>query len=807
MREFVRELGFALRSLRSQPGLSFIAVTALGLGIGFTAVMFSIVYGALYRGLPFTDGDRICAVIGTNPQEDIEQTPVSIHDYTDWREQQTSLEELAAFYSGTVNVTVGEQPERYDGAFMTASAFRVVGVQPFLGRTFTDEEARPGAPPLLVLGHHVWRDRFASDPGVLGRAVKVNGEEATIIGVMPEGFRFPQLEDLWVPLRLDPLALPRGEGSTVTPFGKLRSGVTPEQATAELSGIARRLAEAYPESNRGLDAVVKPYTKMAMGGDSEPIMLSMLGTVLLVLIVACVNVANLLLARAAGRTKELAIRTAMGASRSRLLLHLVAEASILALAGAALGALVAKLGLDFFTRVVEPTQPPFWMAFTVDGPILLFIMGVTLLAARVSGLIPGLKVSGSRTHELLKDESRGSSSLRIGRLSRFLVMGEVALSVGLLVSAGLMVKGMIRLRTLDYGFERQEVLTARLGLFPAEYPGAEDRRLFFQELLDGLQARPEVVTAALANTLPGLGANTVRFALAGETHAQETDYPRTRTAFVTPGFFETFGVQPLQGRTFERSDHASGLPVAVVNAGFAQRFFPGQDPLGRQIRMGTAEGEEPWLTIVGVVPDLLMQGVANSDEVTQGVYLPLAQSDAQFISIAVRGRGDPMALASVVRDQVRALSPDTPLYWVRTQERALAEENWVVDVFGGLFAVFGLGALFLAAVGLYGVMAFSVKQRTQEVGIRMALGARAGTVLGMVLTQGVRQIVVGLVVGLGLGALLSRGLGEFLTLVDPWDPTVFGGIALVLLLTGLLASYVPALRATRVSPVEALRER
>ncbi len=807
MGEFAKELRFAFRGLRNQPGLSFIAVVALGLGIGFTAVMFSIVYGALYRGLPFPDGDRIYAVLGTNPEQGIEQTSFSIHDYTDFKEQQGSLEDLGAFYSGTVNVTAGEQPERYDGAFMTASAFRALGVQPFLGRAFTDEEAHPGGAQVLVLGYHVWRDRFGSDPGVLGQAVKVNGEDATIIGVMPEGFRFPQLEDVWVPLRLDPVALPRGEGTYVTPFGRLKEGLTAEQATAELSGIAGRLAEAYPETNRGLDAVVKPYTKMAMGGDSEAILLSMLGTVLLVLMVACVNVANLLLARAAGRTKELAIRTAMGASRSRILLHLVSEASILAVAGAVVGAVVAKVGLDLFTRAVAYSDPPFWMSFTVDGPILLFIAATTLLAALVSGLIPGLKVSGSRTHELLKDESRGSSSMRIGRLSRFLVMGEVAMSVGLLVSAGLMVKGMIRLRTLDYGFDRQEVFTARLGLFPAEYPDVDDRRLFFQELVDGLTSRSEVISSALTTTLPGLGANSTRFAVAGEAYPQDTDYPRTRSAFVTPGFFETFGVEPLQGRTFNQGDDLDGLPVAVVNAGFARRYFPGEDPLGRQIRVGTGESEEPWLTIVGVVPDLFMQGVNNSDEVTQGIYLPLAQNDAQFISIAVRGRGDPLSLAPLVRNQVAALSPDTPLYWVRTQERALAEENWVVDIFGGLFAVFGLGALFLAAVGLYGVMAFSVKQRTQEVGIRMALGAGAKTVLGMVLGQGIKQIAVGLVVGLGLGALISRGMKELFTLVDPWDPSVFGGIALVLLLTGLVASYLPALRATRVSPVEALRER
>ncbi len=807
MGEFVRELRFALRGLRNQPGLSFIAVVALGLGIGFTAVMFSILYGALYRGLPFPDGDRIHVVVGRNPEEGIQQSNLSIHDYRDIQEQQDVFEELAAYYGGTANLTVGERPERHDGAFMTASAFRVVGVQPFLGRVFTEDEERPGAPQVVILGHQLWRDRFGSDPGVLGRQVKVNGEEATVIGVMPEGFRFPQSEELWVPLRVDPLALPRGQGSYVSPFGKLKPGVTTEEAQTQLSAVAQRLAEAYPETNHGLDAVVIGFTERAMGGDAKAIFFSMMGTVLLVLVVASVNVANLLLARAAGRTKELAIRSAMGASRSRVFLHLFAEASVLAVAGAVVGSAVAKVGLDLFTRLVEFTQPPFWMAFTVDGPILLFIAGLTALAALVAGLIPGLKVSGARTHELLKDESRGSSSLRIGRLSRFLVMGEVAMSVGLLVTAGLMVKGMIRLRTLDYGFERQAVLTARMGLFPAEFPEVRDRRLFFQELADRLQARPEIAHAGLTTNLPGFGANTTRFAVSGTAYVADADYPRARTAFITPGLFETFGVEPLQGRTFNRGDDAEGLPVAVVNQGFADRFFPGEDPLGRQIRLGAAESEEPWLTIVGVVPDLRMQGVANSDPVTQGIYLPLAQGDAQFISITARGRGDPMGLASLLREEVMALSPDTPLYWVRTQERALAEENWVVDIFGGLFAIFGLGALFLAAVGLYGVMAFSVKQRTQEVGIRMALGARAEDVLGMVLRQGVGQMGVGLVVGLGLGALLSRGMREIFVLVDPWDPSVFGAIAVALLATGVLASYVPARRATRVSPVEALRER
>jgi putative ABC transport system permease protein len=806
MREFVREIRLSFRSLAKQPGLALLAVLALGLGIGFTAIMFSIVHGALYRGLPFPDGDRIYAVLGTNPSEEIEQTQVSVHDYVDWRDQQNSIEELAAYYQGTINVTSREVPDRYDGAFMTASAFRVVGVQPFLGRAFRDEEDRPGAPVTLILGYQVWRDDFGSDNGVLGRSVRVNGEEGTIIGVMPEGFLFPILEQVWVPLRANPLALARGEGWTVTPFGKLQAGVPLEQAQTEFSGIAGRLAEVYPQTNEGLDAKVMLYTDSAVGPEAKAILFSMLLTVFLVLILACVNVANLLLARTAGRTKELAIRTALGADRSRVMTLLLSEASALAAGGALVGIGIAKVGIDLFARFTVETDPPFWFVWALDGPILLFILGVTVVVAVVAGLIPGLKVSGEKVHELLKDESRGSSSLRIGKLSRLLVMGEVAMSVGLLVTAGLMVKGMIKLRTMEYGFERQEVFTARIGLFPSDFPDTAEKSAFFRDLQDGLEAHPEVTVASLSDVLPGLGSGIASFALDGGVYPTDRDYPRARNIRVTPGYFETFGVQPLQGRTFNRGDDREGLRVALVNQSFGRRFSPEDAVLGKRIRFGQSESEEPWLTVVGVVPDLFMEGVGNDTDDPQGIYIPLAQADAQFVSIALRGRGDPSALAAIIRQEVALHSPDTPIYWPRTMQEALDEQLWFVDVFGGLFAVFGLGALFLAAVGLYGVMSFSVKQRTHEVGIRMALGAKSGNVLGMVLRQGAVQVVVGLIVGLGLGALLSRGLREGFTLVEPWDPSVFIGISLVLLATGFLATLLPARRATRVDPVEALRD-
>lgn len=806
MNTFLSELRFAFRSLRSQPGLTSIGVIALAMGIGFTAIMFSIVHGALYRGLPFPDGDRIYHLSGTNPSQGIERTAVPIHDYLDWREQQRSFEDIAAFYQGTINVSGVERPVRFEGAFMTANAFETLGVLPMLGRTFREGEDHPGAPGVIVLSYHVWRDQFGSDPGAVGQAVRVNGEPSTVVGVMPEGFRFPILQDVWIPLGMDALTLERGEGRALDVFGMMREGVTEEEATTEFTGIAQRLEQAYPEIHEGFRPLITPYTKNFIGDETESVLLVMLAVVLLVLVLACVNVANLLLARTAGRTKELAIRTAMGATRSRILGHLLAEATVLAGMGALLGLGIAKVGIGLFDRLTVATDPPFWFVFALDGPILMFIVAVTVLAALVSGVIPGIKASGAGTNEFLKDGSRGSSSLRIGRLSRLLVVGEVTLSVGLLVSAGLMMKGVVLLRTMDYGFDREEVFTARIGLFENDFPDVESRGAFFRELQASIQDRPEVTAVTLATALPGLGSGMERFALLGEAYDAVQDYPMARQSFITPGFFETFGTAGVQGRTFTLADDPGGEQVVIVNQSFVDRHFPGQDPMGEQIRVGTAEEDRPWRTIVGLAPDLYMQGVGNTDGEPHGFYIPLAQQDARFVTIAVRGRGDPLALASTVREEVAAIHPDTPLYWVQSMEEALAANLWQIDLFGGLFAIFGFGALFMAAVGLYGVLSFSVKQRTQEVGIRMALGAHGRDVLKLVLKQGILQVVIGLVMGLGLGWALSQAMQISIFGVEPWDPTVFMAISMVMLATGFLASYVPARRATRVSPVEALRE-
>jgi len=451
MAALLKDFRLGMRALFNRPASSAIAILAFGLGIGLCATMFSIIYGVYFRGIGVPEADRLTLIFRTNPTENIRRMGVGQHDFYDWREQQQSFSGLAGFSTGTINVSGQDRPERYDGGFISANAFGLLGVQPFLGRDFRPEDDVPGAPQALILGYHVWRDRYGSDPGVIGQAVRVNGRAGTIIGVMPEGFQFPVLQEVWIALQADPLVDPRGEGRQLSVFGKLREGVTQEEAETDLAGISQRLAQAYPETNEGLSSLITPYTENFIGQETENILLVMLAVVLLVLVVACVNVANLLLARTAGRTKELAIRTALGASRSRVMAHLLAEATVLSLLGALGGMAIAKVGIDLFAGFAMDTEPPFWFVFALDGPILLFVVAVTVLAAVVSGLVPGIKASGADANEYLKDASRGSSSLRIGRLSRLLVVGEVTLSVGLLVSAGLMIKGIVRLRTLEYG--------------------------------------------------------------------------------------------------------------------------------------------------------------------------------------------------------------------------------------------------------------------------------------------------------------------------------------------------------------------
>jgi putative ABC transport system permease protein len=797
----LKDLRYGARKLVHNPGFSAVSVVTLALGIGLTTTMFSIVYGGLMRGLPFEHPERIVSVRRANPVRDFREMSVTPHDFVDYRAQARSFESLAAFSNGTVNVSGSEKPERFDGAYMTANAFEVLRARPLLGRTFRPGEDAVGAPAVVVLGYDIWRNRFAGDRAVIGRVIRVNGEPAEVVGVMPKGFKFPAREALWTTLRR-PLEARRGDGDDLFVFGRLKPGVGVDRATVEMSTISRRLATAYPESNKDITAYVEPYTKSFIGKEITQLLMTMLFAVFLVLLIACANVANLLLGQAAMRAREVGIRTAMGATRGRIVLQFLTEPLALAAAGAVLGVGLAAVGVRLFNAAIASTGAPFWIDIRIDAPILAFVVAVTLFATFVSGVLPAIRASGANVNEVLKDESRGSSSFRGGRLSRVLVVFEIMLSMGLLVAAGLTIKSVTRLRSMDFGFPTKTIFTARVGLPESIYRDTAAQLRFYDELYRRLGDLQGVEGYTLTGMLPALGAPTQSFAVQGKPYAEDRDYPQTHYVTTYPGYFNTFNVQ-VRGRDFGSSDTQTSEPVAIVSRTLATRYFGREDPVGRRIRLGDSKSTEPWRTIVGVVPDMWNDGLENEDP--QTVYLPFPQSPQRYMSVTLRPRGSTGAMTGPVRALVSAIDPDLPIYFVKTLQERIDEDSWFYRVFGVLFMVMGGVALVLAAVGLYGVMAFNVSRRTREMGVRMALGAQPADVVRLIVRQGMIQLAAGLLLGVGLAYLLGRLLKIILFEVSAVDPLVYGGTVAVLVLAATAASLIPARRATRVDPMVALR--
>ena len=796
-----RDLRYAARSLRNSPGLTIVAALALTLGIGLTTTVFSIVYAALMKGLPYEGADRIAYVQRANPSRDVRDMGMSIHDFADYRARQRSFTSLAAFYSGTVNVSGNEKAERYSGSWTTSNLFGVYGVEPILGRGIRDGEDRPGGERVVVLGYRLWQDRFGGSRAVIGTQLRANGLPYTIVGVMPEKFALPFNVQLWMPLQMDPLATERGEGQELSVLGRLKPGVTLAAADAEMRAIAKRLETEHKKTNEGITARAVTFMDGELGPEPRQLLFTMLGAVGLVLLIACTNVANLLLDRAAHRSREVGIRTALGASRLAVVRQFLAEALVIAALGSALGVALAYVGVELFNRAIVDTQPPSWLDIRLHPPVLLFAIGAGLLATLASGALPAVQSSRSDINEVLKDSARGSSSLKIGKMSKALVVFEIALSCGLLVAAGLMIKSVSRIRNMDPGFPTANMFTARVG-FPAAYTDTLMQKRFFEQLEPKLAALPGVRAAAISSGLPGVGGGGSDFAVEGATYANARDYPRTGTLSVTASFFDTFGIPVRRGRGIQPSDRETTLPVVVVSQRFADKHFKG-DAVGRRIRLGNAESKEPWRTIVGVVPDVYSGNPEKPKD--ERIYLPFAQRHSNFASLAVRTAGPPAAIAPALRDAVASVNADIPIYFPYTMEEALARPLWFIRVFGTMFMIFGFIALFLASVGLYAVMAFSVSRRTREVGIRMALGAQGGDVVRMVFGQGLLQLGIGMAAGLALALGVSSVLSILLFDVQPRDPVVFGSVVGVLTLAGLMACLLPARRATRVDPLVALR--
>ncbi len=807
---FINDVKFGIRMLIKSPVLSLIAIVAFALGIGLTTTVFSIVNGAMYKGLPFDDADRVVSVWRVNPEREIERGGVTLYDYVEYRDQNSSLESFGLWSNGAVNlVGVDDKPERYQGARVTANMFDILRVAPVLGRGFLPEEEDPGAEPVMILGYEVWQEKFDGSPDVIGRTVRTNGETRTIVGVAPEGFKFPIEADMWAPLEVNPLEHDREDGPQYPGFGRLKPGVSLDRASADFATIGLRLEAEYPESNEGFSPIVEPFTKFTIGNELHALLFTMLGAAIGVLLIGCANVANLLFARAAVREKEVAVRSAIGAKRKQIVRQLLIEVGVLSAIGGAVGVLIGVGGVAWFNRAVATNPPPFWMTFDIDGRVLLFATLVSGLAAVAAGLFPALRATDKGLNEALNDEGRGSSSgLRMGRVTSAIVIGEVAVSCGLLIAAGLMIKSVAQLRTIDMPFAIENIFTARLNLPETDYPDADARTDFYREFLQRLQTTPGIEAATLSDGLPARGNGLRTFEIEGVDYPTERDYPRAREGIVTPGYFATFQAPVLEGRPFEFADTQDNLPVALVNRSFVREYFEDGVGIGKRFRIHQGDDVYDWMTVVGVVPDMKMEGIGNNDQSPAGYYVAVdqfAEILGNTVSVGARTSGDPGAMAARVRETLAALDPNLPVYDAMSMQAVIDDATWFYRVFGTLFMAFGFTALFLAAVGLYGVMSFSVSQRRREMGIRMALGAKEDRLILLAMRRGMRQLAIGIVIGIALAALATKPLQIILYEVDARDPVIFGGVVLSLALVGAVASYIPARRVSRIHPAEALQ--
>ena len=794
------------RMLLRYPALSLVAVLTLGLGIGLSTTVFCVVNGGIFKGLPFPGADRIVSLVATNSSKQQPRQPVSVQDLAVFQERQTSFEKIGAFGFAPLNLANTDgRPDRISGGDLTVAAFDAVGVQPILGRGFRDGDDRPGADPVILIGYRLWNERYGGAPDVLGKTLRVNGVTRTVIGVMPEVFAFPIREVAWIPLHVDPLAKPRGEDPRYQVIARLKPGVSVAQAKAEMAAIASRLDNEFPATNHGTGADVMPYAKTVLGPEAYGLMYTMLGAGIGVLLIACVNVSNLLVARSSLRRREVAVRMALGAARSRVVRQHLTEVLVLAVAGGGLGILLSVFGMRWFEQTLSINQPPFWITFELDYRVMLFVVGLIVLASLCAGGLPALHAARVDAGGALKDDSRTSTSAGLGRFSSALVVAELAVSCGLLIAAGLMVKSVVQLRNVQMPFAITNVLTARVDLSPAAYPGSAASIRFFEQLLPKLRAIPGIEAATLSDGLPAAGNGTIPVQIPGQAYAQTSDYPLAREGIVTSGYFDTFQTRLLAGREFLPSDVSTSPPVAIVNASFARTHYPNLDPMGRQFKRIRPGSKEPWLTIVGVVPDLLMEGIGNNNASPVGYYIPIAQSDvANGVRIAVRTAGDPAAATPSVRAAVASLDADLAIYEVLTMRVVIDRQTWFYTVFGSFFMAFGFCALFLASAGLYGVMSFAVTQRTREIGVRSALGANSGALIVLIMRKSVMQLAIGLVLGLGLALLASGALQPILYHVDPRDRAVFAAVAATLACVSLAASLLPARRVTTIDPVMAL---
>jgi putative ABC transport system permease protein len=811
LESLLQDLRFGLRMLRKNPGFSLVAILTLALGIGASTAIFSVVNGVLLRALPYYEPERLVMVWAHRPllqaQTGLADFPVAVADFVDWRNQSQVFEQMAAMRPLRINLTGGGEPESVVGLRASASLFPLLGARFAVGRAFLPEEDRAGADRVVVISHGLWQRRYGADEKLIGQKITLNDESYTVIGVTAPNFQFPRRDelpvyygvfgkvDLYLPIAFTPRQMNNRLDNFLTVIARRKPGVSVGQASAEMNAIARRLTEQYPQTNTDKGVRLAPLHQQ-MVGKARTALLVLLGAVGFVLLIACANVANLLLARAAGRQKEMAIRAALGASRGRVVRQLLSESLLLAIAGGAAGLWLARWGVELLLAIA-PDNLPRAYDIRLDTRVAGFTLLVSLLTGIVFGLLPALQAAKTNLGVTLKEGGRDAAGLLRRRLRGALIVSEVALAFVLLIGAGLLIRSFARLTAVDPGLDPRGVLTMDIPLPFTKYRDGRSMA-FFQQTLERVQALPGVEAAATVSPLPLSGAHgSVSFAIDGRPPAQ-TFNAGSRT--ISPDFFKTFRVSLIKGRLLAESDGAEAPPVVVVNESLARNYFANQDPLGKRI---TLLGDTRTREIVGVVGDV--KHSALDEEAKREIYFPMAQFPTLFMSLAVRASGDPMQMVAAVRGQVWTVDKDQPISNIETMERLIAKSVAPRRFNLLLLGVFALVGLALAAVGLYGVMSYTVTQRTREIGVRMAMGAQPGDVLRLVIGEGMKLAFIGALLGLGGALALTRLLKTLLFDVSATDPLTFIVIAAVLIIVALLACWIPAQRATKVDPLIALR--
>jgi putative ABC transport system permease protein len=812
-------MSFALRQLLKNPGFTAVAVLTLALGIGANTAIFSLLNAVVLKALPYTQPDRLVMVWTDNASMNIgfHELPPSPPDIAEWRNQAHSFEQIAAFRTSSTDLSERGEPERVGGVQVTANFFSLLGVHPTIGRTFNAEEETPGQDKVAIISHSLWQRHWGGESNILDQFITVNGERCAVIGIMPPEFHFPRgaempvgyalmnQTDVWRPYAAPPAYWNNGDARDFIAMGRLKGGVSLRQAQAEMNVIARAQAEAHPKTHAGWTIHLRPLA-IQLAGKARPVLFMLFGAVAFVLLIACANVANLLLCRAAARRKEMAVRAALGATRAHLLRQLLTESVLLSLIGGGLGVFLGAWGVRI-VLLLAPSNLPHLEATVFDGRVLAFTLLISLATGILFGLAPAWESAKTQLSEVLNADTRGGTAAHRHRTHGWLVMSEVALVVVLLTGAGLMFQSFLRLQAVDPGFKPQRVAAFDVGLKGAKYASFDSWRQFYRETRQRLSNIPGVRAAAAISNLPLGGIESITYFHVEGVSTQAGQEPIAENRKITPGYFETLGVPLQNGRDFTDTDRPDQPTVCIINETLARSHFPGVDPVNKRLKIARVgeEEEHSWFTVIGVAQDVRSYGLEVPPRAQ--IYTSVEQNVDNEMSFVVRA--DTLSAASLeraIRTEMKGLDPSLPLANVRTMEslvtNALARPRFSTFLLG----LFAGTALLLTVVGLYGVVAYASNQRTREIGIRMALGATTGSVLGLIIRQGMRPALIGLGIGVAAAFALTRLLANQLYQVKPTDPITFLGVIVVLLVVALAACFLPARRAAATDPIEALRE-